>query len=120
MPLAVASRRSRWRPGLASEPATAGQAAPSWEQVLAELETETTLLAEGLRRGELLSPVTPWHPPAMPPIPAELVTRAQAVLDQQVRLQIELGLQLQQAPLASRPRPANRPDPQPQLMDLRA
>jgi hypothetical protein len=88
--------------------------------VLAELESETTLLAEGLRRGELLAPVTPWHPPAMPPIPAELVARAQSLLDLQLRLQIELQLQLQQAPVASRPRTSTRPDPAPMLVDLRA
>ncbi len=78
------------------------------------------MLAEGLRHGELLSPVTPWHPPAMPPIPAELVSRAQALLDQQLRLQIELGLQLQDAPVSSRARAVNRPDPAPMLVDLRA
>jgi hypothetical protein len=88
--------------------------------VLAELEVETAALAEGLRRGELLAPVTPWHPPVLPPIPAELVTRAQALLDQQLRLQIQIGLELQRAPVASRARPASRPDPTPQLVDLRA
>lgn len=94
--------------------------APTWSQVLDELETETALLAEGLRRGELLSPVTPWHPPELPPIPVELVTRAQALLAQQLQLQIEIGLQLQQAPPACRPRSTVRPDPAPLLMDLRA
>jgi hypothetical protein len=88
--------------------------------VLAELETETALLAEGLRRGELLAPVTPWHPPALPPIPAELVLRAQALLAQQARLQAELGRQLQHAPAAGRQRPAVQQDPAPQLVDLRA
>lgn len=95
-------------------------APPTWEQVLAELELETVALQEGLRRGELLAPVTPWHPPALPPIPAELVARAQALLDQQLRLQIQIGLELDRAPAASRPRPASRPDPAPQLVDLRA
>jgi hypothetical protein len=93
---------------------------PTWEQVLADLEEETAALREGLRRGELLAPVTPWHPPALPPIPLELVARAQALLDQQLRLQIQIGLELDRAPAASRPRPASRPDPAPQLVDLRA
>jgi hypothetical protein len=88
--------------------------------VLAELESETALLAEGLRRGELLAPVAPWHPPVLPPIPAELVLRAQAVLAQQAQLQAELGGQLLHAPAASRQRPAVRPDPTPQMVDLRA
>ena len=111
------------RPATCKQPALASDPAPtrlSWDQVLAELESETALLAEGLRRGELLAPVTPWHPPAMPPIPVELVARAQALLDQQLRLQIELGLQLQQAPAASRLRANTRPDPAPMLVDLRA
>ncbi|HEY0165804.1 MAG TPA: hypothetical protein VGB75_02065 [Jatrophihabitans sp.] len=95
-------------------------AAPTWEQVLADLELETTALQEGLRRGELLAPVTPWHPPVLPPIPAELVARAQALLDQQLRLQIQISLELDRAPAASRPRSANRPDPAPQLVDLKA
>ncbi|MGI8666929.1 MAG: hypothetical protein ACR2N4_12995 [Jatrophihabitans sp.] len=98
----------------------ASQGLPSWEQVLADLESETTMLAEGLRRGELLAPVTPWHPPALPPIPTELVARAQLLLEQQLRLQVELGLQLQDAPPATRPRSVNRPDPVPMLVDLRA
>jgi hypothetical protein len=101
---------------LASQPASG----LSWEQVLAELETETALLAEGLLRGELLSPVTPWHPPVMPPIPAELVTRAQALLAQQHRLQAELSRQLAQAPAASRPRQIVVAPPAPMLLDLRA
>jgi hypothetical protein len=88
--------------------------------VLAELESETTLLADGLRRGELLAPVTPWHPPALPPIPAELVLRAQALLAQQAQLRAELAQQLQHAPAAARQRPSVRPDPTPQLVDLRA
>lgn len=88
--------------------------------MLAELETETVALQEGLRRGELLAPVTPWHPPALPPIPAELVARAQALLDQQLRLQIQIGMELDRAPAASRQRAASRPDPAPQLVDLRA
>ena len=88
--------------------------------MLADLETETLALQEGLRRGELLAPVTPWHPPVLPPIPAELVARAQALLDQQLRLQIQIGTELDRAPAASRPRPASRPDPAPQLVDLRA
>ncbi len=101
---------------LASEPA-----APTWEQVLADLETETTLLAEGLQRGELLAPVTPWHPPAMPPIPAELITRAQALLDQQHRLQAELAVQLAQAPSFTRPRRTPVTEaPAALLVDLRA
>lgn len=99
---------------MASEPVA------SWAEVLDELETETALLAEGLRRGELLAPVTPWHPPVLPPIPAELIARAQELLDQQLRLQIELGLQLRDAPPASRPRSNTRPDPVPMLMDLMA
>ncbi|HJQ03167.1 MAG TPA: hypothetical protein VJ851_16340 [Jatrophihabitans sp.] len=99
---------------MASEPAQ------TWEQVLAELESETALLAEGLRRGELLAPVTPWHPPALPPIPAELVLRAQALLAQQAELAAELGQQLRQAPAVGRQRPAVRPDPTPQMVDLRA
>lgn len=88
--------------------------------MLDDLEAETTMLAEGLRRGELLSPVASWQPPTMPAVPPELVARAQALLDQQLRLQIELGLQLQDAPAAIRPRPVNRPDPAPMLVDLRA
>jgi hypothetical protein len=98
----------------------ASQPAPSWDQVLAELETETALLAEGLRRGELLAPVAPWRPPELPPIPAELVLRAQALLAQQAALTTELGRQLEQAPAAARQRPAVRPDPTPRLVDLRA
>ena len=73
--------------------------------MLADLEQETAALQEGLRRGELLAPVTPWHPPVLPPIPAELVARAQALLDQQLRLQIQIGLELNRAPAASRSRP---------------
>lgn len=88
--------------------------------MLADLETETVALQEGLRRGELLAPVTPWHPPVLPPIPAELVARAQALLDQQLRLQIQIGMELDRAPAASRQRSASRPDPVPQLVDLRA
>ena len=95
--------------------------APTWEQVLADLETETTLLAEGLQRGELLAPVKPWHPPAMPSIPAELVARAQELLEQQHRLQIELGLQLALAPTFNRPRRAvTNEAPAALLVDLRA
>jgi hypothetical protein len=88
--------------------------------VLADLEQETAALQEGLRRGELLSPVTPWRPPVLPPIPAELVARAQALLEQQLRLQIQIGLELDRAPAPSRARPASRPEPAPQLVDLRA
>jgi hypothetical protein len=88
--------------------------------VLAELEAETTVLAEGLRSGELLAPVTPWHPPELPPIPAELVLRAQSLLAQQARLAAELGRQLEQAPAAARQRPAVRPEPTSLLVDLRA
>lgn len=88
--------------------------------MLAELEAETTVLAEGLRSGELLAPVTPWHPPELPPIPAELVLRAQSLLAQQARLAAELGRQLEQAPAAARQRPAVRPDPTARLVDLRA
>ena len=100
---------------MASQPAT-------WEQVLAELEQETVALAEGLRSGELLAPVTPWHPPVLPPIPAELVARAQALLDQQLRLQIQIGLELEldRNRPSSRARSARQPDPAPQLVDLRA
>ena len=105
---------------MASQPAATGQPAPTWEQVLAELEEETAALSEGLRRGERLAPVTPWHPPVLPPIPAELVARAQALLDQQLRLQIQIGLELDRAPAASRARLASRPEPAPQLVDLRA
>jgi hypothetical protein len=101
------------RPGHAPPAAT-------WEQVLADLELETMALQEGLRRGELLSPVKPWHPPALPPIPPELVARAQALLDQQLRLQIQIGLELERVPAASRPRPARHSDPAPQLVDLMA
>lgn len=111
------------RSALASKPTgptSQPQATPSWEQVLADLESETDALQEGLRRGELLAPVTPWHPPALPPIPAELVARAQALLDQQLRLQIRIGLELDRAPAASRTRTTSRPDPTPQLLDLRA
>ena len=87
--------------------------------MLADLEQETVALAEGLRRGELLAPVTPWHPPVLPPIPAELVARAQALLDQQLRLQIQIGLELElDRPPPSRARPASQPDPAPQLVDL--
>ena len=75
--------------------------------MLADLETETLALQEGLRRGELLAPVTPWHPPVLPPIPAELVARAQALLDQQLRLQIQIGMELDRAPAVSRPRSAS-------------
>ncbi|HST48200.1 hypothetical protein [Jatrophihabitans sp.] len=111
--------------GPASAAPTAGSggpasAAPTWEQVLADLEQETAALAEGLRRGELLAPVTPWHPPVLPPIPAELVARAQALLDQQLRLQIQIGLELDRSRPAGRARPASQPDPAPQLVDLRA
>jgi hypothetical protein len=111
---------------LASQPTASDQnagrrpAAPTWEQVLADLELETAALEEGLRRGELLAPVTPWHPPVLPPIPAELVARAQALLEQQLRLQIQIGLELDRAPAASRARPTTRPEPAPQLLDLRA
>lgn len=101
-------------------PEDAVPAAPTWAEVLAELETETALLAEGLRRGELLSPVTPWHPPAMPPIPPELVVRAQALLDQQHRLQVQLADQLAHAPTAHRTRSGSPSEPQPLLLDLRA
>ena len=59
-------------------------------------------------------------PAGLPPIPAELVTRAQQLLEQQLRLQIELGLQLQQAAPVGRLRSTNRPDPTPLLVDLRA
>jgi hypothetical protein len=100
---------------LASQPAPA-----SWEQVLAELETETALLAEGLRRGELLSPVTPWHPPALPPIPPELVLRAQQLLAQQHQLRAEISRQLAAAPAWGRPRTVPEPAPTPLLLDLRA
>jgi hypothetical protein len=100
---------------LASQPAAA-----SWEQVLAELETETTLLAEGLRRGELLSPVTPWHPPALPPIPPELVLRAQQLLEQQHQLRAEISRQLAAAKPLGRPRSVPEPTPTPVLLDLRA
>ena len=98
----------------------ASQPPATWEQVLAELETETALLAEGLRRGELLSPVTPWHPPALPPIPPELVLRAQQLLAQQHRLQAELSQQLQAAPVLNRPRAVPESAPAPLLLDLRA
>lgn len=87
---------------------------------MAELETETALLGEGLRRGELLSPVMPWHPPAMPPIPAELVTRAQTLLDQQHRLQTQLAAQLALAPAASRQRSLVTESPMSLLLDLKA
>ena len=100
-------------PALASQPA-------SWEQVLTELETETALLAEGLRRGELLSPVTPWHPPALPPIPPELVVRAQQLLEQQHQLSAALSRQLAAAPALARPRNLPEPVPAPLLLDLRA
>jgi hypothetical protein len=111
---------------LASQPAaperSAGRrlAALTWDEVLADLELETAALAEGLRRGELLAPVTPWHPPVLPPIPAELVARAQELLDQQLRLQIQIGLELDRAPAVSRARPDSRPEPAPQFLDLRA
>jgi hypothetical protein len=98
---------------LASQPAT-------WDQVLAELESETALLAEGLRRGELLLPVTPWHPPALPAIPPELVLRAQQLLEQQHRLQAELSQQLLSAPTLNRPRSVPESVPMPLLLDLRA
>jgi len=88
--------------------------------VLAELETETALLAEGLQRGELLSPVKPWHPPALPPIPAELVNRAQDLLDQQLRLQLLLTEQLEHAPAPHRPRAASVEAPMPLMLDTRA
>ncbi len=88
--------------------------------MLADLELETAALQEGLRRGELLAPVKPWHPPVLPPIPAELVARAQALLDLQLRLQIQLGLELDRAPAMTRARSTHRPDPVPQLVDLRA
>lgn len=88
--------------------------------MLAELESETALLAEGLRRGELLSPVTPWHPPALPPIPPELVVRAQQLLEQQHRLQAELARQLRSAPALNRPRSVPDAAPMPLLLDLRA
>ncbi|MDQ1740972.1 MAG: hypothetical protein QOE53_2624 [Pseudonocardiales bacterium] len=111
---------------MASQPAASAPdparrpVAPTWEQVLADLELETEALQEGLRRGELLAPVTPWHPPVLPPIPAELVARAQALLEQQLRLQIQIGLELDRAPAPTRARPARRPEPAPQLVDLRA
>jgi hypothetical protein len=107
---------------LASQPAAAGQppVAPTWEQVLADLEHETALLREGLRRGELLAPVTPWHPPVLPPIPPELAARAQALLDQQLRLQIQIAQELDRAPALSRGRLTSRPEPTPQLLDLKA
>jgi hypothetical protein len=108
---------------LASQPTDHGAgrpAAPTWEQVLADLEQETAALEEGLRRGELLAPVTPWHPPVLPPIPAELAARAQALLAQQLQLQIRIGLELDRAPAACRARPTSRPEPAPQLLDLRA
>jgi len=92
----------------------------TWEEVLAELETETALLAEGLRRGELLAPVRPWHPPALPPIPAELVLRAQQLLAEQQRLTAALATELRNAPPAVRTRPVVPPVPMPQLLDLRA
>jgi hypothetical protein len=88
--------------------------------VLAELELETAALQEGLRRGELLSPVAPWHPPVLPPLPPELAGRVQALLDLQLKLQIELSLQLEEAPALVRPRISHRPDPMPMLMDLLA
>lgn len=88
--------------------------------MLAELETETTLLAEGLRRGELLSPVTPWHPPALPPLPPELVVRAQQLLEQQHRLTAELSRQLADAPAPVRRRAPAEQVPTPLLLDLRA
>ena len=88
--------------------------------MLAELETETTLLAEGLRRGELLSPVTPWHPPALPAIPPDLVLRAQQLLEQQHELRAELSRQLAAAPALSRPRTLPESSPAPLLLDLRA
>jgi hypothetical protein len=88
--------------------------------VLAELETETVLLAEGLRRGELLSPVTPWHPPELPPIPPELVLRAQQLLEQQYQLCAEISRQLAAAPALGRPRTMPEPTPTPLLLDLRA
>ena len=111
---------------MASQPAASEQgagrrpAAPTWDQVLADLELETAALQEGLRRGELLAPVTPWHPPVLPPIPPELVARAPALLEQQLRLQIQVALELDRAPAVSRARPASRPEPAPQLVDLRA
>jgi hypothetical protein len=92
----------------------------TWEQVLADLELETAALQENLRRGELLAAVTPWHPPALPPIPPELAVRAQTLLDLQLRLQIQLGVELDRAPVLTRARIAHRPDPAPQLVDLRA
>ena len=88
--------------------------------MLAELETETALLAEGLRRGELLAPVTPWHPPALPPIPPDLVLRAQQLLAQQHQLQAEISRQLQAAPALSRPRAVPESAPAPMLLDMRA
>jgi hypothetical protein len=88
--------------------------------VLTELEDETTLLAEGLRRGELLAPVRPWHPPALPTIPPELVARAELLLARQLELQIEIGLQHHDHPAATRTRAGARNDPAPLLLDLRA
>ena len=88
--------------------------------MLADLEQETAALQEGLRRGELLAPVRPWHPPVLPPIPAELVARAQALLEQQLRLQIQITAELDRAPAATRVRHTSRPEPAPQLVDLRA
>lgn len=88
--------------------------------MLAELETETALLADGLRRGELLSPVTPWHPPELPPIPPELVLRAQQLLEQQHQLRAALSRQLATAPALGRRRSVPEPVPTPLLLDLRA
>ncbi|HTZ44597.1 MAG TPA: hypothetical protein VMB79_12115 [Jatrophihabitans sp.] len=99
---------------MASEPPA------TWLDVLAELETETALLAEGLRRGELLSPIRPWHPPALPPIPPELVLRAQQLLAEQHRLRQQLAAELRNAPPRCRPRTPVPSTPVPLLLDRRA
>ena len=56
----------------------------------------------------------------MPPIPAELVTRAQTLLDQQHRLQTQLAAQLALAPAASRQRSSVTESPMSLLLDLKA
>jgi hypothetical protein len=116
----LASQPAGTAAGSPTSAAPALPALPTWEQVLADLEQETAALAEGLRRGELLAPVTPWHPPVLPPIPPDLVARAQALLDQQLRLQIQIGLELERGRPASRARPTSTSDPAPQLVDLKA
>ncbi len=98
----------------------AEQAPSRWEQVLAELASETELLAEGLRRGQLLAPVRPWQSPAMPPLPAELVVRAQQLLSDQLELRAKLAEQLRQAPAPVRPHAVSAAVPAPLLLDLRA